>query len=114
MTNKIETSLSVEKTKELRQLLIDNPDLPLVIFAGEDSWRDEYPYEFTYAHGIRIDELAEYRGYYLTKEDYEEELIDDLSYLEEYKKLSDDDFKKMINEKVAEAEFTRCIVFYVG
>ena len=35
---KIETSL--KDTKELRQLIIDNPYLPLVIFAGEDSWHD--------------------------------------------------------------------------
>ena len=35
---KIETSL--KDTKELRQLIIDNPNLPLLIFAGEESWHD--------------------------------------------------------------------------
>lgn len=32
---KISIETSLDSTKELRQLIIDNPDLPLVIFAGE-------------------------------------------------------------------------------
>ena len=114
MTN-IETSL--KDTKELRQLIIENPDLPLVIFAGEDSWHDFYSYstyEMTYAHGIGIEELTSYKDMYLTKEDFGDMLTDDLSCDEEYKNLSDDEFNKTIDDMVSKAEFTKCIVIYVG
>ena len=109
---KIETSL--KDTKELRQLIIDNPNLPLLIFAGEDSWHDNWCYEMNYAHGIGIEDLTNYKDLYVTKEDFEDTLIDDLSYDDEYKNLSDDDFDKMVDDIVAKAEFTKCIVVYVG
>ena len=109
---KIETSL--KDTRELRQLIIDNPDLPLIIFAGEESWHDFSSYEMTYAHGIGIEELTSYKDMYLTKEDFEDMLIDDLSYDDNYKDLSDDAFDKIVDDMVSKAEFTRCIVIYVG
>lgn len=110
--SKIDTSL--ESTKELRQLIIDNPNLPLVIFAGEESWHDCYSYEMTYAHGICIEELTNYKDFYLTKEDFEDMLTDDLACDEEYKILSDVAFNKIIDDMVSKAEFTKCIVIYVG
>lgn len=109
---KIETSL--KDTKELRQLIIDNPNLPLLIFAGEDSWHDNWCYEMNYAHGIGIEDLTNYKDLYVTKEDFEDMLTDDLSCDEEYKSLSDDEFNKMIDDIVSKAEFTKCIVVYVG
>ena len=109
---KIETSL--KDTKELRQLIIDNPNLPLLIFAGEDSWHDNWCYEMNYAHGIGIEDLTNYKDLYVTKEDFEDMLTDDLSCDEEYKSLSDDEFTKVIDDIVSKAEFTKCIVIYVG
>ena len=108
----IDTSL--KDTKELRQLIIDNPDLSLVIFAGEDSWHDNWCYEMNYAHGIGIEDLTNYKDLYVTKEDFEDMLTDDLSYDDEYKNLSDDEFNKVIDDMVSKAEFTKCIVVYVG
>ena len=112
MADKIDVSL--KGTKELRQLIIDNPDLPLVIFAGEESWHDQYSYEMTYAHGVCIEELTSYKDYCLTKEDYEDMLTGDLADMEEYQDLSDDEFNKTIDGMVSKAEFTKCIVIYVG
>lgn len=109
---KIKTSL--KDTRELRQLIIDNPDLPLIIFAGEESWHDFSSYEMTYAHDIGIEELTSYKDMYLTKDDFEDMLTDDLSCDDEYKNLSDDEFNKMIDDMVIKAEFTKCIVIYVG
>ena len=109
---KIETSL--KDTKELRQLIIDNPNLPLLIFAGEDSWHDNWCYEMNYAHGIGIEDLTNYKDLYVTKDDFGDMLTDDLSCDEEYKNLSDDEFNKVIDDMVSKAEFTKCIVIYVG
>lgn len=39
-------------TTELRNLILENPDLPLLIFAGEEAWNGEYSYES--AENVRI------------------------------------------------------------
>lgn len=41
-------------------------------------------------------------------------LTDDLSCDEEYKNLSADEFNKTIDDRISKAEFTKCIVIYVG
>lgn len=48
------------------------------------------------------------------KKDYEDKLSDDLCDQEEYKNLSDKEYNRMIKEKVAETEFVKAIVIYVG
>ncbi len=112
--NKTKLNCSLNDTTELRKLIIENPDLPLLIFCGEDSWHDEYPYEHADASGGEIKELTLYKDWWLDKEDYEDELSDDLCDREEYKNLSDKEYNQMIKEKVAETEFVKAIVIYVG
>lgn len=110
------TSLNclLNDTTELRKLILENPDLPLLIFCGEDSWRDEYPYEQANASGGEIKELTLYNDLWLDKDDYEDKLSDDLCDKEEYKNLSDKEYRKMIRQKIAETEFVKAIVIYVG
>lgn len=43
--NNTNLPVSLEDTTELRKLIIYNPDLPLIVFCGDDSWHDWYPYE---------------------------------------------------------------------
>lgn len=105
---------SLNDTSELRKLILENPDLPLLIFAGEYAWSDNYPYEQTDASGGEIQTLTLYNGYWLDENDYEDRLRDDLCDLEEYKNLSDEEYDKMIDQKVAETEFAKAIVIYVG
>lgn len=100
---------------ELRQLIIENPELPLLIFCGEDSWHDEWSYEQAMMRGKPcIDELILYKDCWVDKDDYEEKLRDDLCDWEEYKDLSDAEYDKMIEQKIAETEFVKAIVIYVG
>lgn len=105
---------SLDDTTELRKLILENPDLPLVVFAGEDAWDGECCY--TQA-GCRchLDSLTLYNDYYWCDEDdYEERLIDNLADEEEYKDMPDEEFEAMIKERVAETEFVKAIVVYVG
>lgn len=111
-TTKLNCSLN--DTTGLRNLIIENPDLPLLIFCGEDSWHDEYPYEQAEAGEAVIKELTLYNGWWMDKGDYEDRLSDDLCDQEEYKNLSDKKYDQMIKEKVAETEFVKAIVIYVG
>lgn len=101
-------------TTTLRKLIIENPELPLLIFCGEDSWHDEHPYEQADASGGEIKELTLYKDWWMDKDDYEEILAKDLSGQEEYKYMSDKEFDKMINQEIENTEFAKAIVLYVG
>ena len=35
---------SLNDATKLRKLILENPDLPLLIFAGEESWSDNFAY----------------------------------------------------------------------
>ena len=109
--SKIETSL--ENTKKLRELILNNPDLPLLIFVGEEAYNDEFAYSMADVRDCTIEELTVYKSY-IEKEEYKEELIHDLRDVEEYKELSDIEYLRMIEQKVEEAEYTKVIVIYVG
>lgn len=43
--NNTKLPVSLEDTTELRKLIIDNPDLPLLIFCGPETNSGEFPYE---------------------------------------------------------------------
>lgn len=112
--NNTNLNCSLNDTTELRKLITGNPDLPLLIFCGEDSWNDEYPYEQVDASDGEIKELTLYNDWWLDKDDYEEKLSDDLCDKEEYKDLSDEEYDSMIKQKIEETEFVKAIVIYVG
>lgn len=105
---------SLKDTTTLRNLIIQNPDLPLVIFSGEDAWTGEYPYEYSDVTSVQIKELTMYDNSWLDRDDYAESLANDLGDDDEYKALSDDEFEQMICDKVKETEFVKAIVIYVG
>lgn len=117
-TNDTKLPVSLQDTSNLRQLILDNPDLPLIIFCGDESWDGEHAYNSASASKGSIQELALYDdGWdetWMEKEEYREKLEDDLYDDEEYKDMSDEEFNNMIDNKIAETEFVRAIVIYVG
>ena len=110
--SKIETSL--ENTNELKKLILNNSELPLLVFAGEEAYNDEFPYSMTEVKSVEIEELTVYKDYYMGKDEYKSQLIDDLSEEGEYEELSDLEYLEMIYKKVEEAEYIKAIVIYVG
>ena len=112
--NKLINQCSLKDTTILRNLILENPELPLIIFCGEGAWNGEHSYCQADASKGEIEELTLYGDKWLNKEDYEEELYDDLGYEEEYKNMSDEEYAKMIDKKVAETEFVKAIVLWVG
>ena len=36
--NNTKLPVSLEDTTKLRKLIVDNPDLPLIVFCGDDCW----------------------------------------------------------------------------
>ena len=50
----------------------------------------------------------------MDEDDYEDRLRDNLCDFEEYKNLSDKEYDKMIEQKIAETVFAKAITVYVG
>lgn len=110
----LKNECSLKDTTVLRNLILENPELPLLVFAGEDAWQDiGYGYNQADAR-CYIETLTLYGEMWLDKDDYEEKLADDLADEEEYKDLSDEEWDKMIQQKVEETEFVKAIVIWVG
>lgn len=112
--NNTDLPVSLEDTTELRKLIIENPDLSLIVFCGDDSWHDWYPYEKANVNSCDIKELTLYNDWWLDKEDYAERLSNDLADEEEYKDMIDEECDAMIDQKVSETVFVKAIVIYVG
>lgn len=112
--NQTSLECTINDTAELRNLILENPELPVLIYCGEESWSGEYSYELAEVNGVEIKELTLYNDYWLERNDYIEELSNDLSDEEEYEELSNEEFEQMIQEKVAGTEFVKAIVIYVG
>ena len=112
--NNTKLPVSLEDTTELRKLIMENPDLPLLIFCGEEAYNDDYPYSMAYASNGEIQELTLYDDFWMDKDDYAEKLRDDLAFEEEYKDMTDEEYDAMIDQKVNETEFVKAIIIYVG
>ena len=113
--NNTKLPVSLEDTTELRKLIIENPDLPLLFFVGDDAYIDDgYQYSMAYASDAEIQELTLYSDVWMDKDDYVEKIRDDLAFEEEYKDMTDEEYDAMIDQKVSEAEFVKAIVIYVG
>lgn len=105
---------SLKDTTVLRNLILENPDLPVLIFCGEESWNGEYGYTQANASKGQIEELTLYDDLWIDKDDYRERLSNDLCDEDEYKDLSDEEYDKMLDKKVEETEFVKAIVIWVG
>lgn len=112
--NKLINKCSLKDTTILRSLILENPELPLIIFCGEEAWGGDHLYEQADTTRGAVEELTLYGDMWLYKEDYEEKLADDLGYEKEYENMPDEEYNKMIDKKVAETEFVKAIVLWVG
>lgn len=98
----------------LKKLIVENPEAPLLIFAGEEANSGEYQYESTDSGSAFLEEITMYGDQWLSKDDFEEVLRDDMANDEQYENLSDEEFDNEVAKIVAETAFVRAIVIYVG
>lgn len=110
----------VNSAIELRQLIIDNPDLPLVVFAGEEansggdymysscSYVSAYIGEFLDCQQTINDEKC-----YCERDDFEEDLA---NTLDDYFEESEEDFNRRVAKEVSEYDpyWKKCIILYVN
>ena len=96
--------------KSLKEMILANPDAPLLIFVGDEANSGEYQYEICDVRLAVIKELTLHDGQWLDRDDYGEQLEYELADEEEYSSLSEE----KIDEIVEETAFIRAIVIYVG
>ena len=98
----------VKSSDELKKLILENPDLPIVILADEDSncgdWRWTYCSSITFG----IDEILDCDYYdsndaVFTDRDYLEEHIENELY-DDCCDKSEEEYEKAIKDKMAELE----------
>lgn len=72
-----------QKSDELRKLILENPDLPIVVLAGNEAYSDYWAWTYCSSISFNIDEILDYDYY-----DYDDTVFTDRDRLEE--KISDD------------------------
>ena len=73
-----------KNSDELKKLILENPDLPIVVLAGQDAHiGDDYRWMYCSSISFAIDEILDYDFY-----DYDDTVFTDRDRLEE--KISDD------------------------
>lgn len=95
-------------TDKLRQLISENPNLPIVVLADESSVADNGAWTYCSKIGIKIDEIldCEYFDYgemVITDRDRLEELIEDNLY-EDYHDKPDSEYEAAIEAEMAKFE----------
>ena len=74
-----------ELQQKLKDLIKENPTLPLKFFVGEDANSGDYNYEESYISKVEVDEIAlleeRWESTWHNKEDYPDKLYDYLKYV---------------------------------
>lgn len=114
----------VHDSTDLRKLIIDNPDLPIVIISNEESCIEDSVDTYMGKVNCYVCEIlnaevgSDCRGYYRVfddRQDFEEELAilleDELSD-DDFKSMSNDEFERLLQERMKEYEpyWTKAIV----
>ncbi|MGE9943046.1 hypothetical protein ACQRBH_15940 [Bariatricus sp. SGI.161] len=113
--NNTKIATSLDDTHGLRKLILDNPDLPLVIFAGEESWNGEYSYNLALIEKVAIKELAWYEDLYITKDDFRDKMYDE--HADDFTisgVLMKEELDGYVDSIMRRTEFLKAIVVYVG
>lgn len=109
--NKLKACMSQASCESLKELIVNNPEAPLLIFVGEEAV--EYRYESTAVINVDLEELTLYTGIWMTKKDYEDALRLDMSYDERYDNLSSEEFDVEVAKIIDKTAFIKTITVYI-
>lgn len=100
----------VKDSTELRKAIAENPELPIVVMVGSDAASDEYGYTYCEVVKAEVGEILDcYTPWkeeivYNDREDFEEDLANFLCKTANYKKMTDEEFDKALEEEKAKYE----------
>ena len=114
-TVKLETGL-LHATDELRELILQNPELPLLVFAGEDSNNGEWGYmscssvKAVIGEYLDCEQTVNDERCFTDRDDFQEEMEDKCDFTR-----TDEEFAEYIKARMAEYEpyWKPCIILYV-
>lgn len=114
-----EAQVYLPDLSELRKLILDNPNLPLVIYNQLDDLDPSY---VSYEVECYIDELTLCDGIWMNKEHYADIIYADWNdgpiYNKDYEELEGDAreaaLNEIVNDELNNAEFVKAIVIYMG
>ena len=106
--SRFENYTLTQKTDELRRLILENPELPIVVLANEESACDYWGWTFCSSISFHIEEILDYDFYdyddrvFTDRERLEEKIGDDL--YDNYYDKSDDEYVAAINRELTKYE----------
>ena len=108
-----------QNSDELKKLILENPDLPIVVLAGEDASSGYWGWTYCSSISFHINEIldCDYYDYddtvFTDRDRLEEKISDDLC--DEYYGRPDEEFEAAIKSKLEELEpyWKRVIAIYV-
>ena len=93
------SNLITKETDDLKKLIAENPDLPIVVFAGNDANDGDYSWTCCSCISFSVDEILEYDDAVFTdRDEFEEKIADDLC--SEYADKPDEEFESAIAREV--------------
>lgn len=116
--NKFRNYALTQSTDELKKLILENPDLPIAVLAGEDANSGWSGYMFCTSISFSIGEILDCDFYYYDdgvftdRDELEEYIIDILS--DEYPDVSDEEFDAIVRKEVEKYEpyWQKAIMIY--
>ena len=101
----------IKQTDELKKLITEHPDYPIVVMVGTEVVADDtYGWWYAPCLSFGIGEILDCEQdideekTYIDRDEFEEDLIDKLSWDEIYDKLPDAEFDKIVEQKLNEYE----------
>ena len=107
-------------TDKLKELIKQYPNYPIVVLANETAYFDDYPYTYCSDIGFGVGRILDCEVICKDEKVYtdEDDLMEDMGAFlsEEYPDLSDDELRKLIDEKIAEYDsyWKDVIIIWVG
>ena len=94
---------------ELKKIILDNIDLPIKMFVPTNEIDDNYSCMAMDIASAYVAELAEYNDHIDERGELYEEIYDDLQ-TEENSKLTDDEYKKVVEKELNGLVFKKYLV----
>ena len=97
-----------KNSDELKKLILENPDLPIVVLAGEDASSGYWGWTYCSSISFHIDEIldCDYYDYddvvFTDRDRLEEKISDDL--YDDYYGRPDEEFEAAVKNKLEELE----------
>lgn len=98
-----------DKTKNLAQLIVENPDLPIVFMVNNSECLDCDEYSTT-VHCPSYSKVGTIAHYGETFYDDPDDLREDIEYYVSYDESSDDDLERIVEERLSEIVWHKAII----